>query len=249
MQSGVVEIDAYLNQLETVGWVLLQGLFAPEAADTIADGLDVSFAAAGDKEDSVRHRSGAVYAARNVLALCPVARTCWQTPALLQLLQRVLGDECGLVRALYFDKPPDQTWALPWHKDLSIAVADHRCEPGYSRPRLKAGVFHTEPPVEVLERMLTLRIHLDAASARNGALSVISGSHKTGKQLSIRGLRSHLVCSAAGDVLVMRPLLVHGSGRSAPECREHRRVLHLEFAHSPHLPGAMKWHQFVPCIA
>jgi hypothetical protein len=241
------EDSAVARNLADDGWVLLQGVFPRDEACVIAQALDRSFAGVTDRAGSVRQRAGAVYAARNVLQLCPIAQTCWRTPLLLQLLQQELGSECGLVRALYFDKPPDQTWALPWHKDLTIAVADDRHAPGYSRPRLRAEVFHTEPPVEVLEQMLTLRIHLDPATDRNGALSVISGSHRSGKQLDFRGLRSHLVACDAGDVLAMRPLLVHGSGRSAADCRDHRRVLHLEFARSPTLPGHVQWHRFVPC--
>jgi hypothetical protein len=109
-------------------------------------------------------------------------------------------------------------------------------------------VFHTEPPVEVLEQMLTVRLHLDPATDRNGALSVISRSHRSGKQLDFLGLRSDLVVCDSGDVLAMRPLLVHGSGRSAPECRDHRRVLHLEFARSAKLPGNVTWHAFVALL-
>ena len=85
---------------------------------------------------------------------------------------------------------------------------------------------------------------MDPATDRNGALSVIGSSHRSGKQLDFRGLHSHLVVCDAGDVLAMRPLLVHGSGRSASDCREHRRVLHLEFASSPMLPGDVQWHTF-----
>lgn len=241
--------DGDLGHLESQGWALLPAVFAFDQVGEIADGLEQAFAAAGEADDSVRQRGGAVYAARNVLDFSPMARTCWRTSTVLSLLAKVLGENCGLVRALYFDKPPDQTWALPWHKDLTIAIADGRQVPGYSRPRLKSGVFHTEPPWEVLEGMLTLRIHIDPADARNGGLAVISGSHKTGKQLNMTGLRSQLVICEAGDVLAMRPLLIHGSGRSAPACRAHRRVLHLEFAASQSLPENVHWHFFEPVFA
>lgn len=242
-------IPSSVRELDVAGWTLLKHVYADEDVAGLARLLDESLASAAASEEGVRQREGAVYAARNVLELCPAALTCWRRPALERLLRRVLGPACGLVRGLYFDKPPDQTWALPWHKDLTIAVADAAGGAGYSRPRLRAGVYHCEPPMEVLEAMLTLRIHLDAATAANGALSVISGSHRSGKVLATRGLSAQLIAAAAGDVLAMRPLLVHGSGRSEPGCRDHRRVLHLEFAARERLPGAVRWHRFERCFA
>ena len=49
-----------------------------------------------------------------------------------------------------------------------------------------------------------------------------------------------------GDVLLMRPLLAHNSGRSHPETTRHRRILHLEFAGLAELPDGFAWHTFVP---
>jgi hypothetical protein len=52
--------------------------------------------------------------------------------------------------------------------------------------------------------------------------------------------RSEVACEAAvGDALLMRPLLLHASSRSAME-RE-RRVLHMEYA-ADSLPGRLEWH-------
>jgi ectoine hydroxylase-related dioxygenase (phytanoyl-CoA dioxygenase family) len=196
--------------------------------------------------DAVRERGGAAYACRNVLELCPPLVTAWRTAPLIVLLDRVLGQEAGLVRGLYFDKPPAQTWALPWHKDLTIAVRDDREVPGYSKPRLKAGVWHCEPPLSVLEGMLTLRIHLDEVTEENGPLEVLPGSHRTGKELRMSRFEPRRILAGAGDVLVMRPLLAHSSGRSHAGTRRHRRVLHLEFAGVRQLPGGQQWHAFYP---
>ena len=194
--------------------------------------------------DAVRQREGAVYASRNVLELCPALVDAWRTERLIRLLVGVLGAEVGLVRGLYFDKPPQQTWALPWHKDLTIAVREPIEVDGYSKPRLRAGVWHCEPPVEVLQAMLTLRIHLDDVTEENGPLEVLPGSHRTGKTLKIDDFQPRSVLVNAGDVFAMRPLLAHCSGRSREGTQRHRRVLHLEFAGMPTLPGGHDWHTF-----
>ena len=138
----------------------------------------------------MRTATGAAFAARNVLTLWPAAATIWQQPELLDLVGALLGPGFGLVRALFFDKPPERTWASPWHKDLTIAVADNRLSSrGFSRPTRKAGVPHVEALLHVLEQMATLRIHLDDVTEENGPLRVIPGSHRTGKELRSATLR------------------------------------------------------------
>jgi len=225
------------------GWVLLRAIFTDDRLDRLRGAMRKL---SERSDEAVRHREGAVYAARNVLDLCPEIDDLWRHPALLSFLEGELGRGAGLVRALYFDKPPEQTWALPWHKDLLIAVEPFRDVPGYSPARPRAGVLHCEPPVEVLSAMVTLRIHLDPMTMMNGPLQVLSGSHRTGKTLRIEEFTPTTILSEAGEVLAMRPLLVHCSGRSDPGCDSHRRVLHLEFSAGRALPGGVRWHKFLP---
>jgi len=219
-------------------------VFTAEDVGMFRDQIAAAFAR---DTESVRQREGAVYAVRNVLRLFPDATRLWQKPMLRELLSSVLGSEYGLIRGLFFDKPPDQTWALPWHKDLLIAVQNDRISSSlYSPPRLRIGVPHTEPPLEVLQSMLTLRIHLDDMTAENGPLEVLPESHLTGKTLQIHGFRAETLQCRAGDVLAMRPLLVHSSGRSLPEVKSHRRILHLEFCGLPELPDGVRWNEWYP---
>jgi ectoine hydroxylase-related dioxygenase (phytanoyl-CoA dioxygenase family) len=110
---------------------------------------------------------------------------------------------------------------------------------------VKEGVVHVQPPVEVLQRMLTVRIHLDDTDGENGALRVIAGTHQMGRLTSeqiseLREERAETLCvAAAGDALLMRPLLLHASGRSTND--RQRRVLHIEYA-ATELPGGLAWH-------
>jgi ectoine hydroxylase-related dioxygenase (phytanoyl-CoA dioxygenase family) len=165
-------------------------------------------------------------------------------------LAGVLGPHFGLVRGLFFDKPPARSWALPWHKDMTIAVKDNRVPSRhFAKPTMKAGVPHVEAPRAVLERMLTVRIHLDPMTAFNGPLKVLPGTHRTRQAMPSPTVSPHPVLGDAGDVLVMRPLLSHASGRSDPETRSHRRVLHLEFAADPNLPDGYEWRRFIPAFA
>ena len=92
------------------------------------------------------------------------------------------------VRSILFDKTPRQNWPVSWHQDLTIAVQKEATCEGYGPWTTKEGVPHVQPPVELLEKMVTARIHLDDTDASNSALMVIPGSHRLGK---ISGWKSH----------------------------------------------------------
>jgi hypothetical protein len=231
------------TRLARDGYHLLEGVFSLEEMSEAA----LALGAALDSEGAgpIRSAGGTVYAARNVVELWPPALAMWRAP-LGAVLVRVLGPEFGLVRVLFFDKPPGESWALPWHKDLTISVRDNtRPSEVFRKPTFKAGVPHVEAPLAVLQGMLTARIHLDSADEENGALRVLPGSHLTGVNLALEG-EPLTIEASCGDVLLMRPLLAHSSGRSAPETDRHRRVLHLEFSSRPTLPDGYAWHLFAP---
>ena len=99
-------------------------------------------------------------------------------------------------------------------------------------------------PAGVLERMVTLRIHLDDCDEDNGPLEVLPGTHTSGR-LSREAIARHvelatpmLCLCARGDILALRPLLVHRSQKAKAPRR--RRVLHLEYAAAMLAPG-LSW--------
>jgi hypothetical protein len=234
------------RDLDADGVVLLCAVFTAAEAAALAGALGRLFAERGPAEASIRGEEGEVYAARNVLQLWPEAAAVWRRVPLVDCLAAVLGPAFGLVRVLFFDKPPRQTWALPWHKDLTVAVRDNRRPSAhFAKPTRKAGVPHAEAPAAVLEQMLTARVHLDDVTDENGPLKVIPGSHRTGKALTLDLAPPRILHAAAVDVLLMRPLVAHCSGKSQSGTRRHRRVLHLEFAASAELPDGYEWYDFV----
>jgi len=108
---------------------------------------------------------------------------------------------------------------------------------------MKDGVQHVQPPREVLERMVSLRVHLDDCLEENGAIKFVPGSHSRGMlaPTDISELREGTsVCCAAqrGDVILMRPLILHSSSQSTNP--DHRRVLHIEYA-AQALPFGLEW--------
>jgi hypothetical protein len=241
-----VDLERLRAALDVDGYATLPGVFGAAELAAMAEALAAALSPApGDP--AIRGGEGTVYAARNLLALWPDLAAFWRRPALLAALSAVLGPGLGLVRALYFDKPPGNSWALPWHKDLTVAVRDNTLPGGqFTKPTTKAGVPHAEAPEAVLQRMLTARVHLDDVTDENGPLKVVPGSHHQGKALVLDGALVHTLYAAAGDVLLIRPLVAHCSNRSLPTTTRHRRVLHLEFAAPGPLPDGYAWHDYVP---
>jgi hypothetical protein len=162
---------------------------------------------------------------------------------LLDLVRPHLKSEPRAVRAIYFDKSAGINWLVAWHQDLTISVRRRVDVPGFGPWSTKDGVPHVQPPIELLEQMLTVRLHLDDCDETNGALRIIPASHSFGRLsaeriIQLRQKNSEFVCCAsAGDALLMFPLLLHASNRSRSTHR--RRILHIEFALLPEL----EWNQ------
>jgi ectoine hydroxylase-related dioxygenase (phytanoyl-CoA dioxygenase family) len=182
---------------------------------------------------------------RGVLCVAEVARFA-HSKTLLQTVEGYTSAQVLPVRATYFDKSPEANWLVSWHQDLTLAVRGKIEVPGFGPWSIKNGVPHVQAPVEILEQMLAVRVHLDNCDESNGALRVLPGTHRLGRLSPerIRQLRvevpEKVCCLLAGDALVMRPLLLHASGKSGAV--GHRRVLHIEYA-SPELPGGLRWRE------
>ena len=172
-------------------------------------------------------------------------RALGKSRAIREIVEEVLGPGARAVRGLLFDKTASANWKVAWHQDLLITVCERREMAGYGPWSVKAGVPHVQPPAKVLEKMLTLRLHLDDCGEDNGPLRVLAGSHRagilTGEQIDAwrENNDSNTCLVPRGGVLVMHPLLLHAS--SAAKKPGHRRVVHLEFA-SDQLDGGLQWH-------
>ncbi|HEV3117861.1 MAG TPA: phytanoyl-CoA dioxygenase family protein [Gemmataceae bacterium] len=243
-----MNLQSITTQIERDGYLVLSGVFSAGHVDAVL--ADLSAALERNDDAAIRSEAGTLYAARNLMVCWPAVTSLWQTPRLVEPLAALLGPGFGLVRVLYFDKPPQQSWALPWHKDMTIAVRDNRLpSTRFTKPTRKAGVPHVEAPQELLQRMLFARIHLDGVTEENGPLKVLPGSHRTGKSLSSGNVPPQSILVERGDVLLIRPLVEHSSGKSHPDTVRHRRILHLEFAADPTLPDGYAWHDFVPAAS
>lgn len=161
-----------------------------------------------------------------------------------QELVRLFPEALCPVRSILFDKTPTENWPVAWHQDLTIAVGEKQEIDGYGPWSVKDGAIHVQPPVELLKKMRTIRIHLDDTPAANGALRVIPQTH-TGiipqGKIPTYTDDSEVLCECrAGDILIMSPLILHASKRSQNPSR--RRIIHFEYAPVDSLDPRLSWY-------
>ena len=99
-----------------------------------------------------------------------------------------------------------------------------------------------QPPLDISQNIFTIRIHLDDTNEHNGALKVIPKSHLKGiyRPETINWeTETEIICKVPkGGIMIMRPLLLHSSGRTTSSKK--RRVIHIEFSNME-LPDELKW--------
>ncbi|HEY9777566.1 MAG TPA: phytanoyl-CoA dioxygenase family protein [Planktothrix sp.] len=181
---------------------------------------------------------------RHLLKRCKAVRNFAKSEPMLQLAQQALGSDAKPIKAILFDKTPAANWYVTWHQDLTIAVKERLEVAGFGPWSVKDGIPHVQPPEEVLRNVVSLRVHLDDCPQENGAIKFIAGSHNRGildteEATSLKaGGKQVCVAAAQGDVIVMRPLILHSSSQSTQP--QHRRVLHIEYV-GCELPGGLEW--------
>jgi hypothetical protein len=199
-----------------------------------------------EREELIESLGPVTGAGRRGLLALPVVAQLARSSRLLDIVRPHLPADPRPVRAIYFDKSPEANWLVAWHQDFTLALRARTDAPGFGPWSIKDGVPHVQPPIHLLEQMLTTRMHLDDCDETNGALRVLPGSHRLGRLSAERiqqlraSHRDHLCHLTAGDALLMRPLLLHASSRS--QGNRHRRVLHIEYAAFP-LPQPLEWHE------
>ena len=199
--------------------------------------------------ESVSNSSG-VYALRNLVDVIPEVAALSLNSKVAELVEAVLGTGAFMVRSTLFDKTDGANWGVFWHQDLSIAVKERHEVEGFHAWTRKAGVQCVQPPVQIMSRILAVRLHLDDCFAANGALKVLPGSHRSDALTSdrieeISSSVNEVVCEVpAGGAVLMSPLLLHAS---SPMINPgHRRVIHLEFT-AQELPQPLEWRYRMPC--
>ncbi|GAB3093006.1 phytanoyl-CoA dioxygenase family protein [Lysobacter terrae] len=159
-------------------------------------------------------------------------------------LSSLIPPDYMATQCTYFEKSIATNWLVPVHQDLSIPVAVRLANPALGGWSEKEGSIYVQPPVEVLQQLIAVRLHVDPCGDDDGPLRVVPGSHRLGRidpnaASEIRARSAEVRCTAGrGSALAMRPLLLHASSKATGSSL--RRVLHFLFG-PPSLPHGLRW--------
>jgi ectoine hydroxylase-related dioxygenase (phytanoyl-CoA dioxygenase family) len=230
-------IETHKTQLADDGFTLVENTYSPEETQQI-----IALIEQVDTSRQTFRKSAELFAIRQFLKEIPETVNLLFNERLKTIVREFFGDDYFVVKSIYFDKPGASNWFVAYHQDLTISVDNKLVLPGFGPWTVKRDQFAVQPPPEILQNIFTVRIHLDDTDEHNGALKVIKGSHLKSiyRPENIDwSVETETICSVpAGGLMIMKPLLLHSSGRTTNDRK--RRVVHMEFSNCE-LPEGLQW--------
>ncbi|MXN89891.1 phytanoyl-CoA dioxygenase [Flavobacterium sp. Sd200] len=232
-----MELHQHKSDIETNGFTIINSIYTKDEINGLLSLIE-NIEALGE----TFRRSTDIFAIRQFLKEIPATIPLVFNKKLNQIIASIFGNDYFIVKSIYFDKPGTSNWFVAYHQDLTISV-DKKAEIENFGPwTVKQNQYAVQPPVKILENIYTIRIHLDETTQDNGALKVIPRSHarQIYRPETINWqTESEAICEVEkGGIMIMKPLLLHSSGRTVNNSR--RRVIHIEFS-SAKLPEILKW--------
>jgi len=229
-------MDNIKDSMQQDGFSIVQHFFSDEYMDEIIVQLDKHNALQYDRK---------VVSDFNLINSVPFIHNLVYSKQLTSFVEQVLGGNFFPINAFVLDKTKDSNWGLDWHQDLKIAVKNKIETVNYSNWTVESGIPHVIAPKEVLEKKLSVRIHLDHCFVDNGAILVAPKSHKNGiiqSKTEIEKIISNetIYCEVEkGGIMFITPLLLHKSPYSTTDKK--RRILQIDYV-GINLSNGLEWY-------
>lgn len=198
-----------------------------------------------DTTNPIFRKTNDLFAIRQFVKEFPEIKKLLFNEKLKEIIKLIGGDDCFIVKSIYFDKPEKSNWFVSYHQDLTISVDKKIEDKNFSNWTTKHNQFAVQPSEEILENIFTIRIHLDDTNEDNGALKVLKKTHlKSIKRIEEIDFEKELevFCNVkSGGIMLMKPLLFHASNKTTND--KNRRVIHIEFSNKE-LPQNLQWSEF-----
>ncbi|MGE8553866.1 MAG: phytanoyl-CoA dioxygenase family protein [Chryseobacterium jejuense] len=231
------DLSSYKSHIEKYGFSVVNEVFSDTEVAQIIDVLDHI-----DTSKENFRKSEDLFAIRQFLKEVPDIKDLIFNDNIKKIISEIFGERYFVVKSIYFDKPETSNWYVAYHQDLTISV-DKKLElSGFGPWTTKQNQFAVQPPLDILENVYTIRIHLDDTDENNGALKVVPESHSKGiyrPETIDWTVETEEICKVdKGGVMLMKPLTLHGSNRTTNGKK--RRVIHIEFS-DKELPEVLQW--------
>ncbi|AXG74541.1 phytanoyl-CoA dioxygenase [Flavobacterium arcticum] len=232
-----MDFSTYKTEIEKDGFTIIPNVFSENDVNTI-----VSYINEVNTSSETFRKSANLFAIRQFLKEVPKVKRELFNNNLKSIVSSIFGEDYFVVKSIYFDKPEESNWFVSYHQDLTISVNTKSDIEGYSSWTVKQGQFAVQPPINVLENIYTIRIHLDNTTEENGVLKVVPQSHNKEiyrPETIDWNTETETICNVdKGGIMIMKPLLLHSSSRTTNNKR--RRVIHIEFSNKE-LPQEIHW--------
>ena len=230
-------IEKHRLEISENGFTTIENIYNAEEIENILWTIEQV-----DKTSETFRKSKDLFAIRQFLKEVPLTIPLVFNDQLKNVIQQLFGDNYFVVKSIYFDKSETSNWYVSYHQDLTISVENKIEKNGFGPWTVKQNQFAVQPPLDILESIFTVRIHLDETNENNGALKVIPKSHSKNifrPELIDWSTETENICRVeAGGIMIMKPLLLHSSSRTTNNKK--RRVIHIEFSNHE-LPTDMNW--------
>ncbi|GEM50738.1 phytanoyl-CoA dioxygenase [Empedobacter brevis NBRC 14943 = ATCC 43319] len=230
-------MNTHKSEIENLGFTTINNIYSDEEVEKIIETINQ----VETSKDTFR-KSADLFAIRQFLKEIPETQKLIFNPKLNEIIEKLFGQNYFVVKSIYFDKPETSNWYVSYHQDLTISV-DQKIElENFSPWTTKQNQFAVQPPIEILENIFTIRIHLDETDENNGALRVVEKSHlkKIYRPETIDWeTEKEVTCNVEkGGIMIMKPLILHSSSKTTNNKK--RRVIHIEFSDID-LPNELNW--------
>lgn len=233
--------NLHQEELSEQGFTIVENIYTKGEVTQILKVIDNI-----DKSKATFRKSADLFAIRQFLKEVPATHSLIFNKNLTQLISQLFGQDFFVVKSIYFDKPETSNWYVPYHQDLTISVDKKVTIDNFGPWTVKQNQFAVQPPIEILENIVTIRIHLDDTNENNGALRVIPKSHNQQiyrpEHIDWSKESETTCCVKQGGLMIMKPLLLHSSSRTTNH--QKRRVIHIEFSNIA-LPTVLQWAEWM----
>lgn len=236
----MIVLDKAKKELTKLGFSVINNVYSDSEIQSISNFINNL-----DTSKPIFRKTDDLFAIRQFVKEFPEIKALLFNENLKRIIIAIGGENCFVIKSIYFDKPKKSNWFVSYHQDLTISV-DKKIEiEGFGPWTVKQNQFAVQPTLAILENIFTIRIHLDDTDENNGALKVIDKSHSKSiyrPETIDWDLEKETICNVnSGGIMLMKPLLLHGSNRT--QNNKKRRVIHIEFSNMS-LPESLNWSEY-----